>query len=204
MARFCFITHQKGRLLRALHTPAQSWRSAQLRGVRNHGRDRHRADVTDEEKGRESSQPARGTWRGPAAWAAATERAPLCVNTGLSCPVTSIKAQLAASHRQTRALWALGLFDAVPLPLPSPPQTRGGRSPGFSLVQLPVQAQTQAAPSPAECCLLTGPRRQSEAEGLDSINRSHVAPSRNPGKPHKVHCRPAPPTPSPRLSSDGP
>lgn len=131
MARFCFITHQKGRLLRALHTPAQSWRSAQLRGVRNHGRDRHRADVTDEEKGRESSQPARGTWRGPAAWAAATERAPLCVNTGLSCPVTSIKAQLAASHRQTRALWALGLFDAVPLgPSPLLLRPEGGAPPG--------------------------------------------------------------------------
>lgn len=201
MARFCFITHQKGRLLRALHTPAQSWRSAQLRGVRNHGRDRHRADVTDEEKGRESSQPARGTWRGPAAWAAATERAPLCVNTGLSCPVTSIKAQLAASHRQTRALWALGLFDAVPLgPSPLLLRPEGGAPP----VQLPVQVQTQAAPSPAECRLLTGPRRQSEAEGLDSINRSHAAPSRNPGKPHKVHRRPAPPTPTPHLSSDGP
>lgn len=59
LARFCFITHQKGRMLRAPRAPARSRRSAQLRGVRITGGTSSEQMSQMRRKGREAASRPR-------------------------------------------------------------------------------------------------------------------------------------------------
>lgn len=55
-AQLCFITHQKGRMLRAPRAPARSRRSAQLRGARITGGTRSEQMSQMRKKGREAAR----------------------------------------------------------------------------------------------------------------------------------------------------
>jgi hypothetical protein len=167
MARFCFITHQKGRMLRALRAPAQSWRSAQMQG---HGiTGGTSTEQMSRMKKREAKEPCSlgnvercYRARPDEAWTVL-----LCANTGPFGLLTIKQAQSATTCGKPLLPSGLLPFDALPfLTSPFLPmlQPECGRSPGSSPAPPVIRPPGTAAdssrlhgrhhPHPQNCMLI--------------------------------------------------
>lgn len=150
LARFCFITHQKGRMLRAPRAPARSRRSAQLRGVRITGGTSSEQMSQMRRKGREAASRPRELG------AARLSAAP--ASTARAARLADVKAWLAVASSSPGAL--------APGPLLSSKEQGGGRGrcPGLPTAHPdPAPGSKRTQPWEASQSRKPGPHSAKEA-----------------------------------------